>query len=111
MSGSPNTRSKLWPGLGPWPNKRLPPNRGDNASHEWVLSGYAYTVVGAPVANATINVFRTDLNILVATTTSASNGFWSVQMPPAGGYHYYVTGYLANSPDIAGITVNTLQPI
>ena len=104
-----------WPGRGPFQPQRFvsaqgPLHTGDNASHTWTLSGFAYTITGLVVSNATINVFRTDTNVLTATTTSSSNGSWSVQMP-SGGFTYYVTAYLANSPDLAGITVNTLTPL
>ena|SRR5208337_1239731 len=107
-------KTHSWPGPGPFHPQRFAPvqgplHTGDNASHTWTLSGFAYTITGVVVSNATINVFRTDTNILTATTTSSSNGSWSVQMP-SGGFTYYVTAYFANSPDLAGITVNTLTP-
>jgi hypothetical protein len=108
-------RTHSWPGQGPFRPQRFVPvqgpiHSGDNASHTWTLAGFTYTITGMVVSNATVNVFRTDTNILTATTTSGSNGSWAVQMP-SGGFTYYVTAYLTDSPDLAGITVNTLTPV
>ncbi len=65
MSGSPHFVNKLnsfWPGRGPMPRYRLRPDRemliGDSGTHEWTLSGYAYTINGIPIVGAKINIFR-----------------------------------------------------
>lgn len=108
-------KTHSWPGRGPYQPQRFVPVQaplpvGDAGTHTWMLSGFAYTITGSPVNNATINVFRTDSNTLIVSTSSDTDGSWSI-IVPVGGFNYYVTAYFPNSPDLAGITINTLQAV
>lgn len=73
----------------------------------FTLSGNCLDKNGSPVSGATVNVFDTATNTLQGTATSASDGTWTVTLGIAG--PLYAAAYHANSPDIAGTTVNTLM--
>lgn len=71
------------------------------------LSGNCYNSRGAAVASATVKIFDTATDTLQATTTSNSGGAYVFTTLTSVG-PYYAVAYHANSPDIAGTTLNTL---
>lgn len=84
--------------------------RGDK-----LISLIAVDNVGAVLAGATLKAFRTldDVaNSLVADTregpsvVSATDGRYTIPLPNADAH--YIVAYKAGSPDVAGVTVNTL---
>lgn len=74
---------------------------------QYAVTGTAKTATGAIVVGATVRLYRTSDNTVVASTTSGSDGTYSftglIDTGP-----FYVIAYLAGSPDIAGTTVNTV---
>lgn len=71
------------------------------------LSGNCIDKNSQPVSGAIVNVFDTATNTLQGSATAASDGSWSASVTIAG--PLYAVAYHANSPDIAGTTVNTLM--
>jgi hypothetical protein len=75
----------------------------------FTMSGIAYDSTGTtPQASAVIDLFLTGSDTLVqSTVTDSAGAFWFSLMAPGP---YYIVGYKPGSPDIAGTTVNTLNP-
>jgi hypothetical protein len=100
---------KTWPGSGPFVAQRFVGPQNVQDSHTWRISGLVQTSSSVPVSGATIKVFRSDTNALVATTVSNASGQWSVQVP-INYVNYWATGFLAGSPDIYGTTDINITP-
>ena len=64
---------------------------------------------GNGVSGATVQGFLTETDQFVRETTADSNGNYELGTEYPAQNHYLVA-YRAGSPDIAGTTVNTLQP-
>lgn len=64
---------------------------------------------GNPLGNCIVQGFRTSDDLYVGEVTSDSAGYFELPTPYSGTNHYLLA-YKAGSPDIAGSTVNTLQP-
>jgi hypothetical protein len=71
------------------------------------ITGFALDAVGQPVSGATVKVFRTADDTLLATTTSDATGLYAFVLPQGVGGNYLVF-YKAGSPDIYGTTLNTI---
>jgi hypothetical protein len=75
----------------------------------FTLSGFSRDSTGAILGSCHIDLFLTAGDTLVQETTSAVDGsFWFSLMSPGP---YYIVAYKVGSPDVAGTTVNTLQPV
>lgn len=61
-----------------------------------------------PVANATIQAFRTTDELFVGESVSRLDGTYTCPVATIEGVAHYLVAYKAGSPDIAGTTVNTL---
>lgn len=72
------------------------------------LSGITRDNVGAPLGNCIVEVFRIVEGVRAAVTTSDGAGAWSVYLMVGP---YFVIGYLAGSPNRAGVTDITLEPV
>jgi hypothetical protein len=78
----------------------------------YVVSGITKDSTGTPVANCHVDVFRTLDDVLVGDGNSDANGAYSIPVnAPDTGLKFYAIAYKAGAPDIAGITVNTLQGV
>lgn len=85
------------------------PDEGGNQSMP-AIRGFALDSVGDPVEGATIQGFVTSTDLHVGReTTSKVDGAYELRTTYPLTNHYIVA-YKAGSPDIAGTTVNTLQP-
>jgi len=82
----------------------------DQVKQRWLLTGFTRNSSSAAVANAVVSVFNTQNKDLVATATSDVNGFYSLTLDGNSSARYAVA-YFADSPDLAGTTVNTLIPV
>jgi hypothetical protein len=72
------------------------------------LSGITRDSTGAVLGGCTVDMFYTATDAFVQSTTSNAVGAFSFsQMAPGP---YYFVAYLPGSPDVAGTSVNTLQP-
>lgn len=73
----------------------------------FALAGVCRDINSAPVAAAIVHVFDTATNTLQATATADGSGNYTATLSIAG--PLYAVAYHANSPDIAGTTLNTLM--
>lgn len=62
---------------------------------------------GAPLGGCTVELYRTDTDERLLTTVSDANGVYLFTNARPGITHY-VVAYKAGSPDVMGVTVNTL---
>lgn len=74
----------------------------------YTLSGTCYDINGAVVAAAVVKVFDTATDTLQGENTADGLGAYSVTGMTTQG-PLYAVAYHANSPDIAGTTLNTLM--
>lgn len=72
------------------------------------ITGITKNSTGAALGGCTVDLFRTLDDLFLGTTTSDGSGNYSLVAPIGG--PFYVVAYLAGAPDVAGTTVNTLQP-
>jgi hypothetical protein len=81
---------------------------GASTRFSYVITDTVCDANGTPVPGATIHLFDTATDVEVDEVTSNGSGVFTFTNPTLGP-NYYVVGYLAGSPDIAGTSVNTLQ--
>lgn len=72
----------------------------------FLVSGITTDNLGAALGNCTVNLFNTVTNVLSQTTTSDANGNYSFILDKT--QTWYCVAYKAGSPDVSGVTVNTL---
>lgn len=72
------------------------------------LSGIVTDSTGAPLAGATVKVFRVSDEALVATVTSNGSGAYTATTPDAG--PFYVLAF-KDSPFVTGLTARTLTAV
>lgn len=86
------------------------PTHGAGSQNTKFLKGTCLDSVGAIVANAILEAFRTADNVMVGQATSFANGTYIIGTDNPVSTQHYIVAYKAGSPDIAGTTVNTLTP-
>jgi hypothetical protein len=88
---------------------RFPVVAQQTGASSFTISGIAYDSTGStPQAGAVVDLFRTAGDVLEQSTVSDSSGaFWFSQMQAGP---FYIVAYKPGSPDIAGTTVNTINP-
>ena len=76
------------------------------------ISGVTKDSGGGLLGNCIVKLMRSDTDAMVFQTVSDSLGNFVVQLPvgfsQANTKTYYMTAYLAGSPDVMGTTINTL---
>jgi hypothetical protein len=73
------------------------------------FQGITRDSAGAALAAAKVEGFVTGSDLYVGDVVSDAGGYF--QLPTAqGAVNHYLVGYKSGSPDVAGTTVNTLQP-
>lgn len=93
-------------GYGRWEVSRL----GESSSwRPWFIRGQCRDQSNAPVAGAIVQGFLTANDLYIGQTKCDDGGYYQLPTTYFGQNHYLVA-YRAGSPDIAGTTVNTLQP-
>lgn len=65
---------------------------------------------GGPLAGVTVEHYRTLTDEVVDKTTSAADGSYTVTSP-YGSEATYARGHITGSPDLDGVTAQTLTPI
>lgn len=65
---------------------------------------------GAPVAGATVRGYRTSDGAFVGQVTSNDDGTYAVPTNNPASAQHFTTADKAGSPEIAGISINTLTP-
>jgi len=76
-------------------------------SRAQIISGITRDSSGLPLAAVTVKLYRVSDNIMREVVVSDVNGayiFSAINDSQA----YYAVAYMANAPDVAGTTVNTL---
>lgn len=84
------------------------------SSVRWLLSGVTKDSAGATLGNCRVVIFETGRIVVccmpvVAETISDGSGNYAVEVP--GNTGYQAIAYKPGSPDVAGVTVNTIVPI
>lgn len=90
---------------------RLPvTSRNRTQPQRWIVTGITKDRFGVALPGCMVELFETASNVLRAITTSDANGIYTMEttVPPL---QFQVTAYLPGSPDVAGITVNTLTSV
>ena len=72
------------------------------------IAGVSRDSTGAILDSCVVELFITATDQMVRSITSDASGNFSFGNPGAG--PFYIVAYKAGSPDVAGTTVNTLQP-
>ena len=66
---------------------------------------------GAALGGATIKSYLTETDVEQAACVSDAGGFFDLVSPvPQNGVNHYLVAYNAGSPDVAGTSINTLNP-
>jgi hypothetical protein len=76
----------------------------------YTLAGVCRDIRGNGVASAVVKVFDTATDTLQGSTTADTSGNYTVSSLATAG-PLYAVAYHANSPDIAGTTLNTLMAV
>jgi hypothetical protein len=81
---------------------------GDNAYFEYPYSiaGVTRDASAAPLGNCMVTIFRTADNSVAAQGPSDANGAYRFPASPV--IQHQIMAYLPGSPDVAGMTVNTV---
>lgn len=74
------------------------------------IKGTCLDSVGAPIANAIVQGFRTADEVFVGQVTAAEDGTYVLGTENGASVAHYLVAYKAGAPDVAGTTVNTLLP-
>jgi hypothetical protein len=73
------------------------------------IRGVTRDDTGAPLSSCTVQCFRTSDDLLVSECVSGGEGYFEAPSQYPGVNHYLVC-YKGSGPDVAGTSVNTLQP-
>lgn len=77
------------------------------ASSRYAFVGITRDQYGSPLGACTVKLYRTSDDALLDTTTSDSTGAFLLNTPYYPDAHYMVA-HKSGSPDVDGVTVNTL---
>jgi len=92
----------------------------NDAITQWFIRGVTKNSSGTPIGGCRVVLFISgrigvvtvpdkDANPVIAETVSDASGNYSIQVNKS--IYYQAMAYLAGSPDVAGLTVNTLVPV
>jgi hypothetical protein len=76
----------------------------------YVISGVTRDASGNALGSCAVNVFETVSGLLRGSTISDASGNYNIEIAGDRGLTFFAAAYLPGSPDIAGVTVNTLIP-
>jgi hypothetical protein len=79
----------------------------------YVISGVTYDKSGTPLGGCTVQVFSVETPpVLRGAAVSLANGTYSIEVTAytVTALNFQAVAYLPGSPDVAGVTVNTLVP-
>ena len=82
--------------------KMMRPTSGRPSPELTVLAGHTVDRTGAALGGVTVELFIPGINLLMGTTVSDGSGNFSFSV--GLGQVWQLEGYLAGSPDLAGIT-------
>jgi len=72
------------------------------------ITGTTKDSTGAALGNCIVDWFNTADDVKIDTVTSDANGLFEFRTAGQPPNAYYLVAYKAGSPDVAGVTVNTL---
>jgi len=72
------------------------------------ITGITKDSAGVALGDCTVQLFRTWNDAYLGETISDGAGAYSIAAP--GSAPFYLVAYKAGAPDVAGTTVNTLEP-
>jgi hypothetical protein len=87
------------------PRMYYPARRESVAFRTWSITGVTRDNAGNALGGCTVKRFRTTDDVLMSSTTSDGSGNFTL---PGGFASSYLVAYKAGSPDVAGVTVNTI---
>ena len=76
----------------------------------WRISGVTRDKDGNALASCRVELFETESDALLYSTTSDGSGAFSFSVP-TGGWNWWLRAYKAGSPDLAGTTVDTVTAV
>lgn len=76
----------------------------------WRISGATRDKDGVALSGCRVELFETESDVLLYTTTSDASGVFSFSVP-TGGWSWWLRAYKAGSPDLAGTTVDTVTAV
>lgn len=83
---------------------------GEGTSVRRFILGTCKDASSVPVANATVQAFRTSDDFYLGQDVSRDDGTYACPTDVPAGTQCYLVAYKPGAPDIAGTTVNTLTP-
>jgi hypothetical protein len=92
-----------------WFRRRLLPYQSQNnvaVVRSFLISGVTRDAAGNALASCTVKLYRTDSDLMVASTVSDGSGAYSFQVPDAT--QFYAVAFKAGSPDVTGATDNPI---
>jgi hypothetical protein len=93
----------------PAPNGISTPYVNPPQPARYVISGVTRDVNNNPLPGCMVEVYESASNLFRASTVSDANGNYAVDVTSSEtGLTFQAIAYLPGSPDVAGITVNTL---
>jgi hypothetical protein len=95
------------PGLSPIGAPRFDVAAKPQLGRILAISGVTRDANNSPLGGCTVHLFRTRDDVEIDQMTSDGSGNYSF-VTASPHESYYVTAYLPGSPDVAGVTVNTL---
>ena len=100
-------------GCGGPPHTKGPPsaqsfseNDGQQFTYPYAISGTTRSGSGAALPSCAVTIFRSADNSIAAQGVSDANGAYRFPASPV--LQHQVMAYLAGSPDVFGMTVNTI---
>jgi hypothetical protein len=76
----------------------------------WRISGVTRDKDGNALASCRVELFETQSDAVLYSTTSDAAGAFSFSVP-TGGWSWFLRAYKAGSPDLAGTTVDTVTAV
>lgn len=83
--------------------------RSNGPSVTPTITGVTRDSSGNPLGNCELDLFLTDVDMLVQQQTSDASGNFSFTNPGSG--PFYIVAYKPGAPDVAGTTVSTLVAV
>jgi hypothetical protein len=74
------------------------------------LVGFTQNSSGQPLGNCKVSAYLTSTGAFINSTTSDTAGYYKIPVPYSTSTAMYVTASLSGSPDVAGMSDNTLTP-
>lgn len=81
---------------------------GVRVTSRYTISGVTRDSSGNPLGGCSVEVYESVANLFRGATISDANGNYAVEIAGDRNITFQAIAYLPGSPDVAGVTVNTL---